>query len=147
MITREEKYHQKWMVVLQSGVWFKHFPFTVTEVLCFIVFLFLMFFKANPSQKLLKRKKARLVSGKQTRSRLNITCSHRRWFQERRGPDVYEVRPSRGSRVWAGTGPFPSSRSPVGCPCGREEGRQLDQGYLCELACACVTKLGWWRTY
>lgn len=78
------------------------------------------------------------------RTRLNITCSHQRWFQEKRGPDVYEVRPSRGSHVGVGTGPFPSSHSPVGCPCEREEGRMLGQGYLWELACYCRHVLQNW---
>lgn len=67
------------------------------------------------------------------------TCSHRRCFQAKRGPDVYGARPSRGSHAGAGTGPSPSSRSPGGCPFGWAEGRRLDRAYLCESACH------WWH--
>lgn len=79
------------------------------------------------------------------------TCSHRRWFRVKRELAVYVVRPSRGSHVWAGTEPSPSSRSPAGCPCGLAEGRRLDRAYLCESAChwwhVPFTKLKWWGYY
>lgn len=65
----------------------------------------------------------------------NSTCSHRRWFRVKRAPDVCVVRPAHGSHVGAGTERSPSSLAPGGCPCGRVEGRRLDQAYLCELAC------------
>ncbi len=81
----------------------------------------------------------------------NSTCSHRRWFLAKRGPDVYAVRPSRGSRVWAGTELSPSSRSPGGCPCGRAGERRLDQACLRESACHLwhvpFTKLECWGNY
>lgn len=69
----------------------------------------------------------------------NSTCTHRRWFQVRRGPDVCVVRPSHGLHAWAGIGPSPSSRSPGDCPCWQAVGRKLDPAYLCESACH------WWH--
>lgn len=69
----------------------------------------------------------------------NSTCTHRRWFQVRREPDVCVVRPSHGLHAWAGTGPSPSSRSPGDCPCWQAVGRRLDPAYLCESACH------WWH--
>lgn len=45
------------MVVLQSGVWFKHFPFTVTEVLCYIVFFVVDVFQSQPEPKAFKAEK------------------------------------------------------------------------------------------
>lgn len=63
------------------------------------------------------------------------TCSHRRWFQAKRGPDVCVARPFPGSRGGAGTGPSPSFRSPGGRPGVRAEGRKLDPKYLRESAC------------
>lgn len=143
VITREEKCHQKCMVVLQSPARFKHFPLTVTKSSALLFFFFVDVFPSQPEPKAfivqMHRAAPRSVfcelwrTGKRTR--LNITCSRQRWFQEKRGPDVYEARPSRGSRGGVGTGPFPSSHSPVGCPCEREEGRMLGQGYLWEWAC------------
>lgn len=110
------------------------------KVLRFIVFFFVDVFQRQPEPRAfivqMHRAAPRSVFCElwrtDKRTRLNITCSHQRWFQEKRGPDVYEVRPSRGSRGGVGTGPFPSSHSPVGCPCEREEGRMLGQGYLWE---------------
>lgn len=68
------------------------------------------------------------------------TCSHQKCFRVKREPDVYAVRPSHGSHVWAGTGPSPSFRWQSGCPCGQVEERRLELAYLWE-SCQMISQL------